>query len=192
MISFNDIWGKHQAHLRHFLRTKIDRDEVVEDLLQEVAIKLHDNLKRGTEILNHKAWLFQTTRYTIADYYRKINRNQILEGELLGANLEDDPCICDLSGFIIQTYLPEQYSRALYLSDIEKQPQQIIAQTLGLSLSATKSRIQRGRKYLKDLIEDCIEVTYNERGEIFDFELKPTCELPIALKQEMDRINLLI
>jgi RNA polymerase sigma-70 factor (ECF subfamily) len=99
-------------------------------------------------------------------------------------------CICDLSGFVIKEYLPEKYGKPLYLSDIEQVPQQEIAETLNLSLSATKSRIQRGRTKLKDLVSECVSISYNNRGQISDFQLKKGCELPRELKNEMDRINL--
>lgn len=82
------------------------------------------------------------------------------------------------------------YEKPLYLSDIEQKPQQEIADILQLSLTATKSRIQRARKQLKELISDCIEVTYNTKGQISDFQLKKYCELPPELKNEMERLNI--
>ncbi|WP_422092232.1 hypothetical protein [Tenacibaculum ovolyticum] len=66
-----------------------------------------------------------------------------------------------------------------------------MAEILNLSLTATKSRIQRGRKKLKELITNCIDISYNKKGQISDFQLKNNCELPQELKDEIKRINLM-
>lgn len=188
---FNEIWYKHKDHLLNFIKTKIGNEHISEDILQEVSIKLLDNLNRETKIKNYKTWLFQVTRNTIADYYRKHKKYSELSINQSEINTNSSACVCDLSGFIIQTYLPEKYSRPLYLSDIEQKPQQEIAEMLDLSLTATKSRIQRGRKKLKELVIDCIDIIYNSNGQIIDFKLKNNCNLPKELKIEMERINLI-
>lgn len=191
-MTFKEIWNTHENHLLNFIRTKMDDEESSGDVLQEVSIKLLDNLNRKTEIKNYKTWLFQVTRNTIADYYRKNKKQSELSINQPEMDNFSDTCICDLSGFIIQTYLPEKYSRPLYLSDIEQKPQQEVAEMLNLSLSATKSRIQRGREKLKELVTDCVDVSFNDKGQVFDFQLKKDCELPQELKTEMERINLVL
>ena len=190
-MTFNKIWNKHNVHLLNFIKTKIDNEHTAEDILQEVSIKLLDNLNRKTEIKNNKTWLFQVTRNTIADYYRKNKKHSELSINQSEINTNSSACVCDLSGFVIQTYLPEKYSRPLYLSDIEQKPQQEIAEMLNLSLTATKSRIQRGRNKLKEIVNDCIDISYNNKGQVSDFQLKNNCELPQELKNEMERINLI-
>lgn len=191
-MTFHEIWNTHQKHVFNFIKTKVDDESITNDILQEVSIKLLDNLNRKTEIKNYKTWLFQVTRNTIADFYRKQTKESALSMSQLEIDDHSSPCVCDLSAFVIQTYLPDKYSNPLYLSDIEKMPQQKIAEELNLSLTATKSRIQRGRKKLKELINECVEIYYNERGEIYDFVLKESCELPTELRAEMERINLTV
>ena len=189
---FNEIWDIHKNHLQNFIKTKISEVHISEDILQEVSIKLHHNLNKKTIIKNYKTWLFQVARNTIADYYRKNKKHTELPINQLGISDDSDVCVCDLSGFIIQKYLPEKYGKPLYLSDIEQRPQQEIAKTLSLSLTATKSRIQRGRKKLNELVTECIDISYNENGQIYDFQLKTNCELPSELKTEIERINLVM
>lgn len=190
-MTFNEIWDQHKRHLLNFIKTKMDDEHIAEDILQEVSIKLVDNLNRKTEIKNYKTWLFQVARNTIADYYRKKEKQAHLSMPQSEVITNSSACVCDLSGFVIQTYLPEKYSRPLYLSDIEQKPQQEIAEMLNLSLTATKSRIQRARKKLKELVSVCIDISYNNKGQVSDFQLKKNCELPQELKAEMERINLI-
>ena len=191
-MAFNEIWDRHKGHLLNFIKTKIDDKHNAEDILQEVSIKLLNNLNRKTEIKNYKTWLFQVSRNTIADYYRRNKKHFELSINNLEINTNSITCFCDLSGFLIQTYLPKKYSEPLYLSDIEQKQQQEIAETLNLSLTATKSRIQRGRKKLKELVSDCVNISYNNKGQITGFQLKNNCKLPHELKTEMERINLIL
>lgn len=190
-MSFNNIWGEHKSHLINFIKTKVEEKHIADDLLQEISIKLHNNLARKKKIKNYKTWLFQVARNTIADYYRKHNKQTELPIDQSEMNTDSSACACDLSSFVIQKYLSEEYSKPLYLSDIERKPQQEIAEILNLSLTATKSRIQRGRKKLKEMISECIDISYNKRGQVSDFQLKKGCELPQELKTEMERINLI-
>ncbi len=191
-MSFNNTWNLHKDHLLNFIKTKVDDKSVTEDILQEVSIKLLGSIDRNIEIKNYKNWLFQVTRNTVADYYRKSKEQVELLTEEIESVLEPSSCVCDLSGFVIQNYLPEKYSKPLYLSDIEQIPQQDIANMLQLSLTATKSRIQRGRQKLKELVTDCIDLSYNTKGQIVNFHIKSNCDLPQELKMEMERLNIMV
>ena len=72
--------------------------------------------------------------------------------------------------------LPEHYARALYMSDIDGLPQTLVAVKLGLSLSATKMRIQRARKMLYKLFFKCCEIEYSKNGNVINCTIKESCE----------------
>lgn len=190
-MTFNEIWNKNKSHLLNFIKTKISTKHIAEDILQEVSLKLYDNLTKKTVIKNYKNWLFQVARNAIADYYRKNKKHTEIILNTSETSINSSACVCDLSEFVIKNYLPEEYSTPLYLSDIEQKKQQEIAEILNLSLTATKSRIQRARKKLKELITNCIDISYNKKGQISDFQLKNNCELPQELKDEIKKINLM-
>ncbi|WP_024771066.1 sigma-70 family RNA polymerase sigma factor [Aquimarina macrocephali] len=193
-MQFESIWEEYKKPLLNFIKTKIGDKDIGEDILQDVGIKLYTALRKSEKINNHKSWLFQVTRNTIADYYRK---NKIpttiieYQPEIPETSIPN-VCVCDLSGFVIQNYVPQQYGEALYLSDIEQKPQKEISKILDLSLTATKSRIQRGRKKLKELVTDCVDISYNKKGQITGFLLKNDCELPPELITEIEKINLIL
>ena len=42
----------------------------------------------------------------------------------------------------------------------------LIANELGMSLSGAKSRVQRGRKMLRDLLEECCHFEYDVHGNV--------------------------
>ena len=191
-MDFSTIWNGHKTHLFNFIKDKVASPEVAEDILQEVGIKYYNALKNG-EIEKDKPWLFKVARNTIADFYRnefeKVLPTQSEIPEIADQN-SYNACVCDLTGFVIQHYLPEKYGKALFMADIENVPQKKIAETLNISFTATKSRIQRARKMLKKRIESCIDLSYNQDGSISGYSLKAGCKLPPELLQEMARQNL--
>lgn len=193
-MKFENIWEEYKKPLLNFIKTKVNNNNIGEDIVQDVGIKLHTALYKNQEINNYKSWLFQVARNTIVDYYRKnkIPTTTIKDQPEIAETSMSSACVCDLSGFVIQNYLPKQYADALYLSDIEQKSQKEIAKILDLSLTATKSRIQRGRKKLKELATDCIEISYNTKGQITGFLLKDNCELPPELIIEIEKLNLTI
>jgi RNA polymerase sigma-70 factor (ECF subfamily) len=70
--------------------------------------------------------------------------------------------------------LPEKYRTAIILSEIEGVPQSQIAESQKITLSAAKSRVQRGRKLLKMMFEDCCVFNFDVRGQLMNFE--PRCD----------------
>lgn len=191
-MSFTTIWDKHKSQLFNFIREKVGSDEVAEDILQEVALKLHVALDKG-EIEKQKAWVFKVARNTIADFYRnEFKRTYALQSGQADTSSQQgyNYCVCDLTGFVIQHYLPEKYGEVLFLADVEKIPQKQIADMMSLSLTATKSRVQRARKMLKELVENCVEITHNPDGSVSSYNLKTGCALPPELLKEMERLNL--
>lgn len=191
-MSFTTIWDEHKIQLFNFIREKVDSDEVAEDILQDVALKFHAALEKG-KVEKYKAWLFKVARNTIADFYRiEFQRASISQtGVADTSSLEEyNSCICDLTGFVVQQYLPKSYGEVLFLADIEKIPQPKIAVMMNLSLTATKSRVQRARKMLKELVENCVDIVHNADGSVSSYNLKAGCVLPPELLREMDRLNL--
>ena len=54
--------------------------------------------------------------------------------------------------------LPDKYREAIEFVDLGNGRQTSLAEQAGLSVSAAKSRVQRGRKLLKDLILRCCRI----------------------------------
>ena len=73
--------------------------------------------------------------------------------------------------------LPEHYREALLMSEIEGLTQKEVALKQGISLSGAKSRVQRGRSMLKDILLDCCQFEFDHLGNVIDYEEKDeTCD----------------
>jgi RNA polymerase sigma-70 factor (ECF subfamily) len=60
--------------------------------------------------------------------------------------------------------LPEPYSQALILTEYEGLSQKEMAERLGISFSGAKSRVQRARRKLRDLLLQCCHFELDRRA----------------------------
>jgi RNA polymerase sigma-70 factor (ECF subfamily) len=60
--------------------------------------------------------------------------------------------------------LDEPYRSAIRRSELEGVPMRVIADELGISVSGVKSRVQRGRAKLKELVFSCCTLEVDASG----------------------------
>ena len=70
--------------------------------------------------------------------------------------------------------LPQDYRDAITLVEIDGLTQQAAATQMGLSLSGMKSRVQRGRAQLKQMLDDCCLIELDRRGGVVDYRSRTT------------------
>ena len=66
--------------------------------------------------------------------------------------------------------LEPAYADVLRRSELEGELHREIADDLGLSISAVKSRVQRGRKKIRQNLEDCCRFEFDRRGGVVDYQ----------------------
>lgn len=162
-----DFWQMHHARLRSYIAKRV-RD-AVDDILQEVFLKVNAGLHTVKSQGAISAWLYRVAANSIADHYRSQKPWEELPGddELASPAAERDyvaELATCLQPFIAD--LPETYRSALQLSEIEGLPQKEVARRLGVSLSGAKSRVQRGREKLRQRVLDCCHIETGRSGII--------------------------
>jgi RNA polymerase sigma-70 factor (ECF subfamily) len=176
--STDGIWTHLSSDLRRFIRRRVSDDHAADDLLQETFVRVHRSIGALQEADRLAAWVYRIARNVIHDHHRKAAHATVA---LADADPVDDAdehlsqvrCRCaGWLGEMIQL-LPEGYREAVQLAEIEGLSQQEVADRLGLSLSGAKSRIQRGRAMLKDVLEQCCHFEIDGRGNIMDYDPKP-------------------
>lgn len=177
--NIDQIVNEFHNQLIGYLIKYTHNTELAEDITQEVMLKLISAHNKSIKIHNIKAWLFEIARHTVADYYRDSNnlkKNEIdNQLEYIFFDIEDSRF--SPSDYLVPMIklLPTKYSEPLYLSDIENLPQNSVAEKMGLSLSATKMRIQRARKMLYDLFIECCDIEYTKSGDFSHCTIKDNC-----------------
>jgi RNA polymerase sigma-70 factor (ECF subfamily) len=150
------IWNEFAARLDRFIRARVAEPATAEDILQDVFMKLQSRLDEFQDPAKLQGWLFLVARNAIIDHYRA--RKDITElVESLPAELSENETEEKELNAVFRRLLhslPEPYRDALILTEFEGLTQEELANHLGISLSGAKSRVQRGREQLKELLLD--------------------------------------
>jgi len=183
----HEIWREVHQGLRAFIAKRVADEASVEDLSQEVFVRMQrglGGLKKESRLV---AWIYQIARHAIIDYYRARDR-QPEQPVGLASDLEtlypaslpvessegSGQLRTELAGCLrpMIERLSEDYRQAVTLIDLEGLAQHEAATRLGLSVSGMKSRVQRGRRQLRDMLEACCVIALDRRRGVADYDLR--------------------
>jgi len=187
MPDSQNIWNEVENGLRSFIAKRVADEAAAEDLSQEVFIRMQRGLGGLKDHSRLVSWLYQIARHVIIDYYRARDRQPErpigLAGELETVQSASLPVEssegsgqlrAELAGCLrpMMERLSEDYRQAVTLVDLEGMTQHEAAARLGLSVSGMKSRIQRGRRQLRDMLGACCTIALDRRRGVTDYELR--------------------
>lgn len=171
-------WDRFIPALTAFVRRRVAHPADAEDIVQTALVKAVAALPNLRQADRLEAWLYRVARTAVIDHYRAHARHPEAAGveiEDLAADLPAEPdaellaeladCAAYMSG-----NLPAPYRVALDLVDRQGMRQAEAARHLGLSLTALKSRVQRGRRMLREVLEHCCKVSLDTVGRPMDFD----------------------
>ncbi|KAA5546735.1 sigma-70 family RNA polymerase sigma factor [Adhaeribacter rhizoryzae] len=172
------LFFTYEEKLKGFIRKQVRNPDITHDLTQELYLKIYQNCEQLPKVTNPKAWLYQVTRNAITDYYRANKPVSSMANfeEILPET--DNNFATEMLELLepLLAMLPEKYARPLYLSDIKGISQKEIALSLNLTLTNTKSRIQRGREKLKALFLKHFYLEFDPRGQLLQARPRPNCK----------------
>ena len=186
-LDSQDIWNEVQGGLRGFIQKRVTDEAAVEDLSQEIFLRMQRGLGGLKDQSRLLPWIYQIARHVIVDHYRARDRKPDLPVGLAGDletlspgplsvrwSEDSDQLSRELAGCLrpMIERLSEDYRQAVTLVEVEGLTQQAAATRLGLSLSGMKSRVQRGRKLLKQMLEDCCSIHLDCRRRVIDYEVR--------------------
>ena len=161
------FWRQHEAELSRFLTSKTGNSEKAADLLQELFLRARAHSDSFCEMENPRAWLYRAARNLLIDEYR--TTRDFVE-------LEEDAPLTDASPEAISTLgiclpetlqaLPEDERWLIEESDLNRRPQQSLADELGITLTAFKSRLLRARKHLKEAMTELCQIEADDTSSV--------------------------
>ncbi|HUS31585.1 MAG TPA: sigma-70 family RNA polymerase sigma factor [Kofleriaceae bacterium] len=171
-----ELWRSVDAQLRPFIAKRVDAADV-DDVLQDVFVRMQRGLGQVREEERFSGWLFQVARTAIAEHGRARARHplpkvDVVEDAPAGPSTDDDRVASRaLSGCVavFVARLATPYREAVTLVELEGLTAREAAEIVGISVSGMKSRVQRGRQQLREMMEACCEIALDARGKVTDF-----------------------
>jgi RNA polymerase sigma-70 factor (ECF subfamily) len=180
--SSRHAWTELDAKLRAYVSRRVRSPTDIDDLVQSVFLRMQRGLSDLRDEERFGPYVYRVARSVVADYYEQSARHPLSRGEsnleaVAEASEEEAPLLASYVATFV-AMLPSPFREALTLTELEGLTQKAAADMVGVSLSGMKSRVQRGRALLRELIDASCHVACDVRGRVVSCEPKPTSKLP--------------
>jgi RNA polymerase sigma-70 factor (ECF subfamily) len=164
------------AAIREFIARRVGNPHDVDDVTQEALLRLYRSAHKLRDEPALEGWMYQIARSALIDHYRRnATRPAPVDPEYADLQPHTDPTDEpspeeSLAGCLapLLARLPDSYRAALELTDLGDLTQDQAAARLGLSTSGMKSRVQRGRRMLRDEVAKCCRIELDAGGALTD------------------------
>ena len=173
--SARESWEVLGERLGAFINRRLPAEDA-EDVRQDVLLRIFKGAPQLADETRFGPWVYRVARNAVIDRLRlrrlpttDLEDAADVPGRLSPAgSAEEDaqPLLHCVTPFVAR--LPSPYREAITLTELKGLTQQEAAEMEGVSLSGMKSRVQRGRKLLKTMFEECCQLTVDGRGRVID------------------------
>lgn len=175
------IYTEFHKVLLGFVKSKVNNHEDAEDIVQNVFIKVAGSVGDLNRKERLQSWIYAIARNSIIDYYRS-NANKknlsireditesFTEEEYIDTTKGLDCCLIDMVN-----QLPDEYRDIIIDVEMNGAKQKDLVDKYKLAYPSIRSRVQRGREKLKQLLLDCCNIQWDIRGNILDVQSKSAC-----------------
>ena len=156
-MSTDEIWNSFNKQLYAFIFKRVKDSDVTNDILQDVFLKIHSKLGSLRSESKLKSWLYQITRNTIVDHFRNLQPGTETELVNLAEDEPDNNIYLAAEGCLRKflNHIPPEQKEAIEQVYYQNISQKELAEKLDISYSALKSRVQRGKHRLEELLREC-------------------------------------
>ena len=205
----------HLPALRAFALSLTREGASADDLVQDTIVKAWTNIEKFQPGTNLKAWLYRIMTNTYINNYRKKQRqplqtsaDELTDSQLyttsghdsaglVSAEVEALAAMPDTTIAAALNDLSEEYRRVVYYADVVGLAYKEIADVLEIPLGTVMSRLNRGRKKLREALKEvaadqgiaAAQAAVNEAAELAAAETTPTKKKPAHKKPATSAAN---
>lgn len=169
--ALRELLERESKVLRAYYRAQRLSPHDIQDLTQNVLIKIAKNIHTLKEVATYPKWAKIIARNELYDHLRlkKKDKFQYMTHPDLDDISKDIPDFADnpldkILGLELKNkvknsiqYLPDEYKKAIIMRDIAGLSYSKIAEISNLNIGTVKSRISRAREKLKKIVEPYLE-----------------------------------
>lgn len=171
--AFDIIVNRYKDRLHNFLFRYTHNHEDCEDLVQETFLRVYRSRHSYERIAKLSTWMYTIALNLAKTMYKKKQRmttismhadesdpdsrdfviedNTILQDDSLHVKM----CVSELEKALLE--LNEDFREVIVLRDIQQLTYEEIADITGTAMGTVKSRINRGRQQLQDILGDFVK-----------------------------------
>ena len=157
LASFEKVVQLFSARVSNVIYSMINNSGDVDDIAQEVFIKIYKNIATFREESKFSTWIHRITVNTVWDYLRKSKNRKTIPIENVEPPFVSDEHGKEDLGKLMRRYiemLPVEYRTVLVLKDIEDCSYKEIAEITKCRMGTVESRLFRARQALKELLKE--------------------------------------
>lgn len=154
--AYENLLSDISKALRSFLSTRVSDESDREDIVQETLIAVHRARHTYNPERPFTSWMYTIAKYKMIDYFRKINRKQRMEKELMNEDnsfffVPELPDESSAKDAVLKTLseLPVKQKQILELMKLQGLSVKEVSKITGMSESAVKVNAHRGYKILR-------------------------------------------
>jgi RNA polymerase sigma-70 factor, ECF subfamily len=175
-----DVYAEFHRRLHAFVSRRVRNAADAEDIVQDTFLRIHRHLAQVRAVDRLAAWVFQVARSALVDHFRRqrppsdaMSEDHESSAMPDAARSAESPSdFAELAACLAPMIesLPPADREAIDLSEIKGLTQREASTRVGVTLSGMKSRVQRARRKLKEMLLDCCRIELDRRGGIVGHE----------------------
>lgn len=167
--AFEELVNMYQEKIYHLAYRMLNFSSEAEDVVQETFLRVYMNMDRYDENQKFSTWIYRIATNLCIDRLRKRKPNYSLDAEMPdgeGADWysllpsdqetpEEELVLSETQEEIRKAIgtLPEKYKSVVILRYLHDMSLQEIGDVLGMPVTTVKTRVHRGREYLRKKLE---------------------------------------
>jgi RNA polymerase sigma-70 factor (ECF subfamily) len=180
--NFDEIYDTFWPKIHIYVVRMVGENEA-DDLTQEIFIKVGKSVESFRNESELYTWIYSIATNTVIDRMRKSDYLHETKQNDVNLNIQNEQNSCiekealAIEGQVINREmnkcirehidaLPEKLRTVIVLSEMEGLKNKDIAEVLGITLEAVKTRIHRAKIYLKNELEHHCDFYWDERNEM--------------------------